>query len=434
MNKKDLVTKANEINEAHYRLSVYEQKLLLTMISMIEPSDEDFKEYKIKISDFAKLLDIDVKHGNVYEKVKYVANELRKRELNLYDSETDSYLNVGWLSSSKYFFGKGYVELEFSPKLKPYLLGLKESFLSYRLRNVIQLKSAYSIRIYELLKQYERIGKRVFKIDSLKKILGLKEDEYPLYANFKQKVLSVAQKELKANTDISFEIKEIKTIRRVTEIEFLIIKNEKVIRDGKQVLVESIEKAIFKLEDYEKNLFDKLQKYYQLSREQAHEIVTLVLPQKGKEYVEGLLNYCSGYYEKKRKENMIVHLGAITWKGFQEGWQPQQSLFDIESKERGQAELKRQAENKLKEKAKQEERLRIRNQVDGFINNLTPEGKTSIEQEFPEWLKIKNPYTYKHSYQPDMDFDSMAAKMRIDLHYFIEETLGLDIAPELQDS
>jgi plasmid replication initiation protein len=131
-----------------------------------------------------------------------------------------------WLASAEYFIGQGYMELEFSPKLKPYLLQLKERFTTYRLHNVMQLRSVYSIRIYELLKQYALIGTRLFELDDLKFILGIEKNEYEKYGHFKSKVLKVAQKELNEKTDISFEFEEIKSGRKVAKINFIIHKKE----------------------------------------------------------------------------------------------------------------------------------------------------------------------------------------------------------------
>jgi hypothetical protein len=46
--KKLLVTQSTKLVEARYHLSVGEQRLVLLMISMIQPTDEDFKDYEIK--------------------------------------------------------------------------------------------------------------------------------------------------------------------------------------------------------------------------------------------------------------------------------------------------------------------------------------------------------------------------------------------------
>lgn len=111
--------------------------------------------------------------------------------------------------------------MRFDPLLKPFLLELSNKFTSYRLANVVKLKSTYAIRIYELLKQYEDLKERTISLENLRYYLDAM-DVYPNYANFKQRVLKPSQKELNQKTDISFEFEEIKLGRKVQKIRFII--------------------------------------------------------------------------------------------------------------------------------------------------------------------------------------------------------------------
>jgi len=220
-----LVIKSNEMVEASYKLSLQEQRIILYMVSKITPDDEDFKPVKLYIDDFVKI--INVEGNSKYERIEEITNKLRKRDLII--KKPESILQIGWLSSAEYFYGKGYAELCFDPKLKPYLLQLKERFTKYQLRDVIRLKHLYSIRFYELLKQYESIGWRYFELDELKKILGIGSDEYKLYAHFKDKVLKPVKKEFDLKygvreLDFTFDYEEKKTCRRVTGLKFEILK------------------------------------------------------------------------------------------------------------------------------------------------------------------------------------------------------------------
>lgn len=54
----------------------------------------------------------------------------------------------------EYVEGSGIVQVEFHKSLKPYLLQLQEygNFTKYQINNVVNFKSQYSIRLYELLK------------------------------------------------------------------------------------------------------------------------------------------------------------------------------------------------------------------------------------------------------------------------------------------
>ena len=119
-------------------------------------------------------------------------------------NEHDGPLQVAWLSSAKYFTGKGEVELCFDPKLKPYLLQLQSRFTSYKLHNVIKLRSRYSVRLYELLKQYEGLRETQFRTRELRTMLGLTEGEFTLWADFRRNVLDLAQRELPKKTDLGF--------------------------------------------------------------------------------------------------------------------------------------------------------------------------------------------------------------------------------------
>jgi len=212
-----LVTKSNLLIEANYKLGVVEQKIILCLASNIQPTDSDFKTYILPIKEFSKL--IGLKGTPKYTELRQITKELIQKAFEVRVDK--KVIQVSWLSYVAYNESEGTIEIRFDPFLRPYLLELKREFTSYKLENVVKLKSSYAIRIYELLKQYERIQERTFSISTLRKMLGA-EDIYPAYGNFKQRVLVPAQKEIKKKTDISFKIEEIKTGRRVTKVKFVI--------------------------------------------------------------------------------------------------------------------------------------------------------------------------------------------------------------------
>ncbi|TAL27657.1 MAG: RepB family plasmid replication initiator protein [Alphaproteobacteria bacterium] len=219
MADRNLVVQHNKIVEAKYKLSVGEQRLIKLLISMIEKDDEDFKPYRISVSNLSRLLDLS--DNDFYRKINELSKKLISNVLTFKDG-SDRELQVAWLSSAEYIKSKGIVELEFSPKLKPFLLQLKEHFTAYELVNVIRLKHTYSIRIYELLKQYERIGRRRFSIEKLRELLMMGDEEYKQFCDFRRWVLKVAQKELAEKTDIAFSWQEEKARQKCIAIEFII--------------------------------------------------------------------------------------------------------------------------------------------------------------------------------------------------------------------
>ena len=208
--------------EANYKLGVVEQKIILCLASNISPSDTDFKTYTLSIKEFNKLLGL--KGTPKYVELRQITKELMQK---VFEVRMDKkVIQVSWLSYVAYNETEGTIDIRFDPFLRPYLLELKREFTSYKLENVVKLKSSYSIRLYELLKQYEKLHERTFNLNHLREILGV-EDIYPAYGNFKQRVLMPAQKELHQRTDISFTIQEVKKGRRVEKVKFLISSTKK---------------------------------------------------------------------------------------------------------------------------------------------------------------------------------------------------------------
>jgi plasmid replication initiation protein len=212
-----LVTKSNMLIEANYKLGVVEQKIVLCLASNISPDDSDFKTYTLPIKEFAKLLGL--KGESKYSDLRKITKEMMQK---VFEVRIDKkVIQVSWLSYVAYNETEGTIDMRFDPFLRPYLLELKREFTSYKLENIVKLKSSYSIRIYELLKQYEKLHERTFNLDTLREILGV-DQIYPAYGNFKQRVLVPAQRELKRKTDISFQIEEVKKGRKVDKVKFLI--------------------------------------------------------------------------------------------------------------------------------------------------------------------------------------------------------------------
>lgn len=232
MDEKDRkkVTKSNSLVEARYRLTLNEKKLILLYIAHLSLDDEEFPSIRLKVSELKKALGISNK--KFPKELKETLKRLRGRVVEI-PKEDGGYLITGWIASAEYIPEKGEVEILLDPKLKPYLLRLRREFTTYALKNVLKLKSTYSVRIYELLKQYEKIGKRVLSLEALKSMLKI-EGEYSSYRDFRRRVLLPAYKELKEKTDISFEFREIREGRKVVAIEFYIYRKLKSLPSPKE--------------------------------------------------------------------------------------------------------------------------------------------------------------------------------------------------------
>jgi plasmid replication initiation protein len=213
------VIKSNVLLENRVKFKLGELKLTLAVIAQIKREDEEFQDYRLHIQDFQELTNVD---GDIYAYAKNVCIGLRSKTIVIPMGKGKN-LVTGYFSDIE-IHDRGVLVFSISPKMRPYLLQLKKSFTVYDIRNVLNCRSVYSIRLYQILKQYEKIGKRTMQLDELKYILGFDEGQYSRWGNFKTRIIEVARKELKKHSDLFFEYEVEKKRRVVQAITFTIKK------------------------------------------------------------------------------------------------------------------------------------------------------------------------------------------------------------------
>ncbi len=249
-----IIRKSNDLVEGRYHFNMWETRVFTKMLTLISKDDEDFKEYRIFLKDVVQ--DFDLKDKNSYAWIKKGAEGLAKKEIRVVrqtsegEKEFLTHIAIGVESFTK---NGNYVDISFHPRMKPFLLQLQTQFLMYDVENIIHLQSFYSIRIYELLKQYERIGKRQITIRELKEMLAI-EDKYPQYGHFKSRIILKAQEDLASSTDISFDFEEIKKGRQIVSLIFYIKSN----RSNQKVLPELSEPLKLGKPTLHQGLYDKI--------------------------------------------------------------------------------------------------------------------------------------------------------------------------------
>src|SRR5690606_28297285 len=102
----------NHLVEARHNnpLSAREQKIILTMVSMIQPVDEDFKDYRISIKEFSEMLGLE---GSAkYTELKNITKNLMSKSIEI-PQEDGGWLLANWVSSAEYKKGEGIIALSF---------------------------------------------------------------------------------------------------------------------------------------------------------------------------------------------------------------------------------------------------------------------------------------------------------------------------------
>lgn len=212
------IYKANElIQKSRFNLSLQQQKIVLYLISQIQPYDEDFKLYEFSIQDFCEVCGIS-KTGN-YADLKEQIKQIRDKSIWI-DLPDGKETTLSWVEKPYIEKNNGTIKIRLDSDMKPFLLQLKKNFTSYELIFVLKLKSKFSIRFYELIKSihYHDLEeyRREYSLDELRRLLGA--ENYTRWIHFKQRVLEPSIEEINNFTDKNLSYEIIKKGKAVNKI------------------------------------------------------------------------------------------------------------------------------------------------------------------------------------------------------------------------
>lgn len=217
------IYKANALIEASYRLSIYEQRVVLACISKVRRDEPltDQKLYRVSAQEIADMSGTQI--GTAYQNLKAASERLFERRVSLHASPNgDGKVKVRltrWVQTIEYDEGGGAVSLRFGTDMVPYLSQLTEQFTRYALADIAKMTSAHAVRLYELLAQWRGTGERVVSIEWLREAFQL-EGRYPNIRDFKRWVIEPAVEQINEYSPLQVRWDQRKTGRRVTHITF----------------------------------------------------------------------------------------------------------------------------------------------------------------------------------------------------------------------
>ena len=128
---------------------------------------------------------------------------------------------------------RGTVDISIHRLVKPFILDVASKYTKYYFENISFLNSTHSIRLYELLKEFEFRWSRYFTIEDFRFLLNIQDWAYNRPYDLKTKIIEKAQKEIKKKTDISFTYEEKKEGRRLIGFSFNI---QAKIKEAKNII------------------------------------------------------------------------------------------------------------------------------------------------------------------------------------------------------
>jgi len=184
-------------------MSLQELRLFSVYLSKINPNDVSTRHVRFSVAEFQAIMDLEQKNVPYFKKIA----ESLLRKVIFTPTEHGGFkgftlFSVFELSADEH--GEWYIKINANDEALPLLFGFKSHYFKYELWNALHLRGPNQLRMYEILKQYERIGYRIVSLTDLRNWLGIEELEYPQFKYFKRDVLEPCKNAVSENTDISF--------------------------------------------------------------------------------------------------------------------------------------------------------------------------------------------------------------------------------------
>lgn len=199
----------NALINARFSMLPLQMRLFVAMLAQQDFDQTDFREHFIPIGELL----LDNRGGSGYTKVhemceaivdfKIYIEELEPATRRRRKQPTFTFINL--ISKARYDPQSGGVLASFNADALPYLLQLREcgNFTLADLKEVQKLRSPTALRIYWLLKEYSKFGKRTITLPQLRFVLDIADHEYPQFRSLKAKILEPAREQLSV-TDVPF--------------------------------------------------------------------------------------------------------------------------------------------------------------------------------------------------------------------------------------
>ena len=218
-----MVIQSYLVTTSKFKFSVYEKRVLLRLIQLMQPMLEGQKlSGKITVDrdlfDETYLFNIPISLLSTdthQDRFKEAVRELNKKSFE-YVNEAGDWKIIRLIEMPKITKG-GNVQFRLTSELVNVFLDFSKGYSKFNSNISLNLKSVYSMRFYELMSNQKR--PLTFKVETLREMFKL-GDKYKLIGSFIQRIIEPSKKELDETSNWSFNYKPIKKGRKFEYIQF----------------------------------------------------------------------------------------------------------------------------------------------------------------------------------------------------------------------
>lgn len=228
--KKDYqsLVKHNNLIKSRYTLNLAEQKLLYKLFETVQKNNYKSKELNLKFENFF----LDFK--SVYKKKNITKKEFKSllegvQEKMPYIIKGDQFIRTQWYKI-KGDISYENISLILDDDVFEYIQAQERNYTMLRLESIYSFVGTYTLKIYELIKQWCNTKKVIeFSLEDFKLDLDIMNNKgYEYFYNINKRILEPSVKEINEKSELKIDFEVIRKGRSVQKIRFFILENRKL--------------------------------------------------------------------------------------------------------------------------------------------------------------------------------------------------------------
>lgn len=240
-----------------------------------------------------------------------------------------------------------------------------------------QFKSGYGLALYENCIRYQGLPQTPwFPLDIFRKLMGVFDEKYQAFKDFKKRVLNIAVKEVNSLSQIHVMPEVERQNQKVTQIRFKLSTN----KSNKVALID-INKTDTKLEGLLKNTFGLSYRliselYEKYDIDYIREKINIIMASNN--FLEGKIRGLAGYLIDSLRKDYKVSKSSRT----------------LINEQRMKKEQEEKSKSDKEEMRKSKYEKYVRDKISKYISSLSKQAKDELVTDFEKSLKLNNHICY----------------------------------------
>lgn len=377
----DVIFLGNPILNLKLDLNTIQFQIFIEMVASIKEKDTQFNTYRLYVKDFAER--IGVNQSDIYKVVRAAARGMIKPVPLIEPDGSTS--DVAFLRKANYQTKKGYVDLQFSEDLTPYLLGIDNKFFVSHMEATRRIKNPHLIKLYWFCVRWKNAAMPVtittIKLRQLLEVL----DKYSNYRDFKRQILYKGQEMFKTFGKVNFSFDEVRELGKnseVVKLKFFIRANTP---EWELSETEEIQQLPSETQSENENLIQSILEQIEMWGFEYEEVKELIATY-AIEHIQDKINFTKAKKKKGGIDNDKQYLRGLLSK--EQGLISKESINKINQVKQAK-KLQKTAEEQLNFQSLEQRKQAFQKELDKLNQELATKKRMKVDEFFASFPELK---------------------------------------------